>query len=74
VLIFGDARGNYRPAEEATLARIARAAGAVYWLNPERSNYWGTGDSLMKVYAPHCTEAISCRTLGDLRRFVETLD
>ena len=27
VLIFGDARGNYLPAEEATLAKIARRAG-----------------------------------------------
>jgi hypothetical protein len=74
VLIFGDARGNYRAAEEATLARIADTAGALYWLNPERASYWGTGDSLMNVYAPHCTEAISCRTLSDLRRFVASLD
>jgi uncharacterized protein with von Willebrand factor type A (vWA) domain len=74
VLIFGDARGNYRAAEEATLARIADKAGALYWLNPERASYWGTGDSLMNVYASHCTEAISCRTLSDLRRFVATLD
>jgi uncharacterized protein with von Willebrand factor type A (vWA) domain len=73
VLIFGDARGNFRPAQESTLAQIAKNAGALYWLNPEREQYWGSGDSLMNVYAPHCTEAVSCRTLSDLRRFVENL-
>ncbi len=73
VLIFGDARGNYRPAEAGTLTRLADKAGAVYWLNPEREQYWGTGDSLMNLYAPLCTEARSCRTLGELRGFVEAL-
>ncbi|MCW2539925.1 MAG: hypothetical protein JWN95_1650 [Frankiales bacterium] len=74
VLIFGDGRGNYLPSEEATLVDISRRAGAVYWLNPEARPLWGTGDSLMHVYARHCTEAVSCRTLNDLRRFIEDLD
>jgi len=73
VLIFGDARGNFRPAEEATLAKIARRAGSVYWLNPERRSQWNTGDSLMSVYEPHCTAAVSCQTLNDLRGFIEQL-
>jgi uncharacterized protein with von Willebrand factor type A (vWA) domain len=74
VLIFGDGRGNYLPSEEATLVDISRRAGAVYWLNPEARPLWGTGDSLMHVYERHCTEAVSCRTLNDLRRFIEDLD
>jgi uncharacterized protein len=73
VLIFGDARGNYRPAEEATLAKIARRAGSVYWLNPERSGLWNTGDSMMSAYEPHCTAAVTCQTLNDLRGFIERL-
>ena len=73
VLVFGDGRGNYRPAEEATLAKIARRAGALYWLNPEPPGQWGTGDSLMRTYRDFCTEAVTCRTLNDLRRFVEHL-
>jgi uncharacterized protein with von Willebrand factor type A (vWA) domain len=73
VLIFGDARGNFRPAEEATLAKIARRAGSVYWLNPERRAQWNTGDSLMSVYEPYCTAAVSCQTLNDLRGFIEQL-
>jgi uncharacterized protein len=74
VLIFGDARGNYRPAQEATLARIARRAGSVYWLNPEPRTRWNTGDSTMHAYDPYCTAAVTCRTLNDLRRFIESLD
>ena len=74
VLIFGDARGNYLPAEEATLARIARRAGSVYWLNPEPQARWNTGDSTMRVYEAYCTAAVTCRTLNDLRRFIEQLD
>jgi uncharacterized protein with von Willebrand factor type A (vWA) domain len=73
VLIFGDARGNYRPAEEETFAHIAKRAGAVYWLNPESQAQWGSGDSLMDVYAGYCTKAVACRTLTDLRRFVEDM-
>jgi uncharacterized protein len=73
VLIFGDARGNFRPAEEATLAKIARRAGSVYWLNPERRALWNTGDSTMSVYQPHCTAAVTCQTLNDLRSFIEQL-
>ena len=73
VLIFGDARGNFRPAEEATLAKIARRAGSVYWLNPERRAQWDTGDSVMSVYQPHCTAAVTCQTLNDLRGFIEQL-
>ena len=73
VLIFGDARGNFRPAEEATLAKIARRAGSVYWLNPERRAQWDTGDSVMSVYEPHCTAAVTCQTLNDLRGFIEQL-
>jgi uncharacterized protein len=73
VLFFGDARGNYRPAEEATLAKIARRAGSVYWLNPERRAQWDTGDSVMSAYEPHCTAAVTCQTLNDLRGFIEQL-
>jgi uncharacterized protein with von Willebrand factor type A (vWA) domain len=74
VLIFGDGRGNYRPGGEEYLAQIAQRAGSVHWLNPEPRNLWGGGDSRMTSYEALCTDAISCRTLNDVRRFIETLD
>jgi uncharacterized protein with von Willebrand factor type A (vWA) domain len=73
VLIFGDARGNYLPSEEATLSKIAKRAGSVYWLNPEPGSLWNSGDSMMRAYQPHCTAAVTCRTLNDLRQFIEQL-
>jgi hypothetical protein len=74
VLVFGDARGNYLPAEEQALASMAQRAGSVFWLNPEPDSLWASGDSLMRVYEPHCTEVAACRTLSDLRRFIERLE
>ena len=73
ILVFGDARGNYLPSEEATLSKIARRAGSVYWLNPEPQSLWNSGDSMMRQYGPHCTAAVTCRTLNDLRQFIERL-
>jgi len=35
---------------------------------------WGTGDSLVRVYAQHSTDVVSCRTVNDLKRFIENLD
>ncbi len=74
VLIFGDGRGNYRPPGDRYLADIAQRAGSVHWLNPEPANLWNTGDSRMNAYEPLCTETVSCRTLNDLRSFIERLD
>jgi uncharacterized protein with von Willebrand factor type A (vWA) domain len=37
VLVLGDAQGNNLAAGTWALAAIARRAGSVYWLNPERS-------------------------------------
>jgi hypothetical protein len=73
VLVLGDARGNNLPAQTQALAEIARRAGSVYWLNPEPTTMWGTGDSLARVYAPFCTRMINCRSVNDLKRFIEDL-
>jgi uncharacterized protein with von Willebrand factor type A (vWA) domain len=73
VLIFGDARSNYRVSGESRLASLARRSGSLFWLNPEPRSLWGSGDSIMDRYAPYCTRAVPCRTLDDLRRFIEEM-
>jgi uncharacterized protein with von Willebrand factor type A (vWA) domain len=73
VIITGDARNNYRPPRDGVLDEIARSARAVVWLNPEPSNYWDTGDSMMSSYAKHCTSVHEVRTLRQLEQFVEEL-
>jgi hypothetical protein len=70
VLILGDARNNYHQAHVEVLADLHFRAKAVYWLNPEPSSYWNSGDSIVEQYAPYCEGVIECRTLRQLEAFV----
>lgn len=73
VLMLGDARSNYHDPRPDRLRAIARRAGSVFWLNPEAEGSWGTGDSVMPVYAAECAGAYECRNLRQLKHFVENL-
>ncbi len=73
VLVLGDARNNYHAAEAWVMAEMRKRARHVYWLNPEPSSYWDTGDSILAQYAVHCDGAFECRNLKQLTRFVEGL-
>ena len=73
VLILGDARGNRTDPRVEILERISNRAKRVVWLNPEYRNAWGTGDSDMFRYAPHCQMLRPCSTLRDLERVVTDL-
>ena len=70
VLILGDARNNYHQAHPEVLADLRYRAKAVYWLNPEPTSYWNSGDSVIAEYAPYCDRVIECRTLRQLEAFV----
>jgi hypothetical protein len=73
VLILGDARNNYHQAHAELLADLHYRAKAVYWLNPEPTSYWNSGDSIENQYAPYCDRVIECRTLRQLEAFVGEL-
>ena len=73
VLILGDARNNYHEAHAEVLADLHYRAKAVYWLNPEPTSYWNSGDSIVSQYAPYCDRVIECRTLRQLEAFVGEL-
>jgi uncharacterized protein with von Willebrand factor type A (vWA) domain len=73
VLVTGDARSNYRDPRVEALAEIAQKGRALYWLNPEASRYWNTGDSVVARYAPYCDAVREVRTIRQLERFVEDL-
>jgi uncharacterized protein with von Willebrand factor type A (vWA) domain len=73
VLVLGDGRSNYRAAQEDSFARITRRAGRTYWLNPESTVSWGTGDSVTRRYAPFCSGMHECRNLRQLKDFIGTL-
>lgn len=73
LLVLGDARNNYRPANAWALAELAARARHTYWLNPEATALWGTGDSLALDYAAHVDAMVECRNLRQLAGFVESL-
>jgi hypothetical protein len=73
ILILGDARNNYHQAHAEVIADLKYRAKAVYWLNPEPTAYWNSGDSIVSQYAPYCEKVIECRTLRQLELFVGEL-
>ena len=73
ILILGDARNNYHQAHAEVLADLRYRAKALYWLNPEPTSYWNSGDSIVNQYAPYCDRVIECRTLRQLEAFVGEL-
>ena len=71
VIITGDARNNYRNSGAEYLDRIVEKSRATFWLNPEPSRYWDTGDSIMSQYGHRCDVVDQVRTLRQLEGFVE---
>jgi uncharacterized protein len=73
VLLLGDARNNYHASSAWVLKEMGQKARHVYWLNPEPTSYWDTGDSIIGEYGTHCDGVYECRNLRQLERFVEVL-
>jgi uncharacterized protein with von Willebrand factor type A (vWA) domain len=73
VIILGDGRGNRTDPQTEILRRMADRAKQVVWLNPEPRTIWGTGDSDMPRYAPHCRVTAVCNTLKHLERVISDL-
>lgn len=73
LLILGDARNNHRATGSATLRGLCAQARHSYWLNPEPSTYWGSGDSATTAYAGLVDEMVECRNAEQLQEFVQRL-
>jgi uncharacterized protein with von Willebrand factor type A (vWA) domain len=73
VIILGDARNNYHASNSWVIKEIRSKARHVYWLNPEPTAYWDTGDSIVGEYGTHCDGTFECRNLRQLERFVDHL-
>ena len=72
VLILGDARTNGGDPHLAILRRILAPARHAYWLNPERTALWSTGDSVAHAYA-ELVEMHECRNVHQLSALVTSL-
>ena len=66
LVITGDGRSNYRAPNLAALMGIARTVREIHWLNPERRQYWDTGNSVISQYARACHTVHEVRTLRQL--------
>jgi len=73
VMILGDARNNYHASQAWVVKEIQKKARHVFWLNPEPSSYWDTGDSIVGEYGVHCDGVFECRNMRQLERFVDNL-
>lgn len=69
VIIMGDGRNNKNRTAEYEFRNIARRAKKVYWLNTDRVEKWGQGDSIAPVYAKYC-EMYEAETPADIVRFL----
>jgi uncharacterized protein with von Willebrand factor type A (vWA) domain len=74
VIVLGDARTNYHDPCEGALKGVSQRAGHVFWLNPEPTSAWNSGDSVIARYQPFCDAVYECRNIRQLRAFVEDLD
>ncbi|WP_067479770.1 vWA domain-containing protein [Nocardia amamiensis] len=72
LLILGDARTNYRDPRLATLRSLVAVAKHAHWLNPERRDQWGTGDSAADKYR-EVIEMHECRSAKQLTAVVSRL-
>lgn len=72
-IMVGDARNNYNDPRMDLFQQMARRSRRTIWLNPEPPMLWGTGDSDMLHYAPHCDNVVIAATLGELTQAVDTL-
>jgi uncharacterized protein with von Willebrand factor type A (vWA) domain len=72
LLILGDARNNYRATGAHTLRQLVQKSRHAYWLNPEPSAYWASGDSATAQYAD-VIEMVEVRNAVQLEEFVQRL-
>ncbi len=73
VIVLGDGRSNFFDPQVEALAEIRSRARRLIWLNPESQWAWGTGDSIIDLYAPECDLLVECRNLRQLAQVMEYL-
>ncbi len=73
VIFLGDGRNNYNNPRTDLVNMIQRRARRVVWMNPEPTALWGTGDSDMWQYVPHCDNVHQVSNLAELTAAIDRL-
>lgn len=71
LLILGDGKNNYRPAQIEYFAQIYEKVRNVVWLNPLDVKEWDERDNMMKEYEKYCSKVYRCRSASDLQGIVK---
>ena len=72
LLVLGDARSNHTDLALPVVKDLVHAARHSWWLNPEHSRNWNTGDSAAREYG-RLIAMVECRNLTQLGEFVHDL-
>ena len=72
LLVLGDARSNHTDLALPVVKDLVHAARHSWWLNPEHTRNWNTGDSAAREYGRHFA-MVECRNLIQLGEFVHDL-
>ena len=70
--MLGDARSNHTDLALPVVKDLVYAARHSWWLNPEHSRNWNTGDSAAREYG-RLVPMVECRNLTQLGEFVHDL-
>lgn len=71
LIILGDGRSNYGDPRLDLFREAAGRVKRVIWLTPEGSSLWGSGDSELLRYQPHCHTMKHVTTIKDLERILD---
>ena len=71
LVILGDGKNNFRPAQPEYLAQISSRVRNVFWLNPLDSQEWNEPDNMIKEYQKYCSKVYRCRSASDFQRVVK---
>ena len=74
LIVIGDARNNYRPINTETIDKLSKKFQNVYWMNPERSQYWNTGDSQFHHYQSISKKYSEVRNFEQLKSFINSIN
>jgi len=74
LIVIGDARNNYRPINTETIDKLSKKFQNVYWMNPERSQYWNTGDSQFHHYQSISKKHSEVRNFEQLKSFINSIN
>jgi len=74
LIVIGDARNNYRPINTETIDKLSKKFKNIYWMNPERSQYWNTGDSQFHHYQSISKKYSEVRNFEQLKSFINSIN